>query len=180
MKRKEIKRAVKRIAVAGLAGCLLYGGSMQSNAATLADVFDAEYYADSNPDLKAAFGYDKEALYKHFLEYGLSEGRKMNALIDIAKYRALYADLDAVFGDDWEAYLNHYLTYGALEGRDTGTDFNALDYAGRYSDLQEIFGNDILALYQHYITCGAKENREARTEAVVAAERAAEEAKRVS
>lgn len=173
----EIKKAVKRIAVAGLVGCLLYNSSIGIYAATLKDIFDEKYYADNNADLKTAFGYDREALWNHFLEYGLSEGRQMNALIDVVKYRELYPDLNAAFGDDWDAYLNHYLTYGALEGRDSGTRFNALDYAGRYSDLQAAYGNDILALYNHYVTYGLKENREARAESVIAAERAAEAAR---
>ena len=67
-------RGLKRIAVLGLAGCLLYGGCIQANAATLKDVFDEHYYADTYPDLKKAFGYDREALWKHFVTYGLSEG----------------------------------------------------------------------------------------------------------
>lgn len=170
---RKIARKAGRIMAAGLAGCLLCGGAMQVSAATLKDVFDAQYYADTYKDLKEAFGYDSDLLWQHFTTYGLAEGRVMNGLIDIVKYRESYADLEEAFGDRWDAYLDHYLTYGAKEGRDSGTDFDPMDYVGRYGDLQEAFGEDVMALWQHYQTYGASENREARDEAVVQAEIAA-------
>lgn len=181
MTRKSKAGIAKRFAAAALAGCMLYCGGVQANAATLKDVFDEHYYADTNPDLKEAFGYNREALWQHFMKYGLSEGRNMNGLIDIVKYRETYSDLNAAFGDNWNAYLNHYLTFGVKEHRDTGTGtgFNALDYAGRYEDLQAAYGTNVLALWNHYRAFGATEGREGRDENIVQAEeaaRAAEEA----
>lgn len=182
MRKKKNKAGLtgkaKRFAALALAGCMLYCGGVQANAATLKDVFDEHYYADQYPDLKEVYGYDREALWQHFTTHGLSEGRNMNGLIDIVKYREMYSDLDAAFGDNWNAYLNHYLTFGAKENRETGTDsnFNALDYAGRYEDLQAAYGTNVLALWNHYRAFGATEGREARDEAVVQAEREAEQA----
>lgn len=37
--------------------------------------FDYKAYADTYPDLKAAFGYDKEALWNHYNNFGKAEGR---------------------------------------------------------------------------------------------------------
>ena len=39
------------------------------------DDFDAEYYANAYPDLKAAFGYDYNSLLNHWISYGMGEGR---------------------------------------------------------------------------------------------------------
>lgn len=39
-------------------------------------VFDAEYYAETYPDLKAAFGNDANALYNHYVMFGRAEGRQ--------------------------------------------------------------------------------------------------------
>lgn len=39
------------------------------------DEFDAEYYAQNNPDVTAALGTDEDVLYRHFIEYGKAEGR---------------------------------------------------------------------------------------------------------
>lgn len=125
----------------------------------LKDVFDEHFYADRYPDLKAVFGYDREALWTHFITSGIKEGRAMNNLLDVAYYRRTYADLNAAFGDNWDAYLTHYLTSGAIEGRDSGTGFNALVYASEYADLQRTYGNDVLGLWRHYNTVGKAENR---------------------
>ena len=43
--------------------------------------FDARAYADRYPDLKAAFGYDVLALYKHYLKFGRAEGRDASAAV---------------------------------------------------------------------------------------------------
>ncbi|MBO5144037.1 MAG: hypothetical protein J6C19_00695 [Lachnospiraceae bacterium] len=38
-------------------------------------VFDAEYYADNNPDVEAVYGRDFNLLYQHFVAFGAQEGR---------------------------------------------------------------------------------------------------------
>ena len=38
------------------------------------------YYADTYSDLKNAFGYDANLLYKHYFEYGLKEGRRISSI----------------------------------------------------------------------------------------------------
>ena len=44
------------------------------------DEFDYIAYADHYPDLREAFGYDKEALYGHYIAHGINEGRIGKAL----------------------------------------------------------------------------------------------------
>lgn len=39
------------------------------------NVFDADYYADNNPDVEAAYGRDFNLLYQHFITFGAQEGR---------------------------------------------------------------------------------------------------------
>ena len=38
-------------------------------------IFDAEYYAQANPDAVAAYGTDAVLLYQHYVQYGRAEGR---------------------------------------------------------------------------------------------------------
>ncbi len=38
-------------------------------------IFDAEFYANEYPDVKAALGNDEAKLYAHYLNYGKAEGR---------------------------------------------------------------------------------------------------------
>ncbi len=176
--RKRLTGAAKmgrRVAIVAAAGAIALGSINYVQAAEVGieAIFDEHYYADKYPDLKEAYGYDREALLKHFMTFGLSEGRQMNAMIDIVQYKENYQDLQDAFGDDWDAYVAHYLTYGAFEHRDNGTDFDPLDYLTRYSDLQTALGNDILAAYRHYEEYGKQENRDGRSEAAVQAEEAA-------
>ena len=169
----ETKRSAKRSGMARritalvLAGVLTFGGTATVSAATLRDVFDAQYYSETYSDLKDAFGTNQTALYKHYKTFGKSEGRTSTALIDVQKYRAAYPDLDAAFGDNWDAYVNHYIKYGFNEGRNSFGTFDARAYADRYPDLKAAFGYDVLALYKHYLKFGRAEGRDASA-AVVA------------
>ena len=163
----ETKRSAKRNGMARritalvLAGVLTFGGTATVSAATLRDVFDAQYYSETYSDLKDAFGTNQTALYKHYKTFGKSEGRTSTALIDVQKYRAAYPDLDAAFGDNWDAYVNHYIKYGFSEGRNSFGTFDARAYADRYPDLKAAFGYDVLALYKHYLRFGRAEGRDA-------------------
>lgn len=38
--------------------------------------FDAEYYAQNNPDVVAALGNSADAMLQHYVQYGRAEGRK--------------------------------------------------------------------------------------------------------
>lgn len=62
---------------------MMFNSSFVVNAApkTMEDgtVFDAEYYAEENPDVVAAMGRSEEALWVHYLNFGKSEGRKATA-----------------------------------------------------------------------------------------------------
>lgn len=39
------------------------------------DIFDAEFYAATYPDIVAVIGNDEAALYNHYVQYGKAEGR---------------------------------------------------------------------------------------------------------
>ena len=70
----------------------------QVEKSAYAPVFDASYYAKNNKDLKIAFGNDENALFQHFLNYGMSEGRQASAEFNVKSYRNAYADLRQAFG----------------------------------------------------------------------------------
>lgn len=150
---------MKKVIVSVVAIVLLMGSAFSVNAAGLRDVFSAKYYADKYPDLKAAFGYNEEMLYQHFLDYGLKEGRNMSPILDVKEYREKYADLDAAFGDNWDAYVEHFFDYGINENRDTGTNFDVKTYIEAYDDIEAVFGDDYSAVVEHFLTFGMEENR---------------------
>lgn len=105
---------------------MLLVGSLDVSAAGVRDVFDAEYYGNTYADVKAVCGNDEEALFQHYMNYGLNEGRVGSPEFNLVEYRNGYADLQAAFGDNWDAYANHYLTVGIAEGRTIGVTTGAV------------------------------------------------------
>lgn len=91
--------------------------------------FDYVNYADTYPDLKAAFGYDKDMLWNHYQQFGKAEGRiaKFNPVagnttgtysqFDYKAYADTYPDLLAAFGYNKKNLWNHYQKFGKNEGR---------------------------------------------------------------
>ena len=161
----------KFILGAGMAFTLFIGCKTAVNAANLADLFDAAYYAEKNPDVVAAYGNNPGALYSHYVNCGINEGRNAGKLFDVKAYRAHNKDLEGLYGDNWAAYVNQYLTTGLKEGRvGYGEEFDAASYANRYSDLKNVFGYDLKGLYTHYVTSGKKEGRNASPDSAAAGE----------
>lgn len=85
-------------------------------------VFDASYYYSAYPDVAAACGRNDTALFNHFVNYGVKEGRSASAEFNPQAYRQRYADLQEAFGNDMAAYCRHYVTCGKKEGRNGAAD----------------------------------------------------------
>lgn len=131
-------------------------------------VFDAQFYADSNSDLKAAFGYDEEKLYDHFLNNGIKEGRCASPYFDVAWYMN-HNDAGLVAhcnGDYMTAYL-HFLQYVDDPNEMTGTpksfskilDINY--YSKKYVDLKNAGFKTQLDYLSHFASYGVNEWRQA-------------------
>lgn len=112
-----MKRRWKHAVSLIVAMTAFFAVTLNVSAEGVKDVFDAKYYADTYPDLKAAYGYDEAALYKHYMQFGLAEGRVGSPDFNVAGYRKANPDLEAAFGNDWDAYVNHYFKFGKAEGR---------------------------------------------------------------
>ncbi len=80
--------------LAGLLMSIMVLGSTMTVSAQVQNIdgvmFDPEYYANMNPDVLAAVGYNPELLFAHYVNFGAAEGR---AAFDPA-------DLDAEIVDD--------------------------------------------------------------------------------
>lgn len=92
-------------------------------------------YADENPDLYAAYGYDRDKLYEHYVNSGEEEGRLAHCLyyrpdkqsiymwgwnaenLDTERYARENPDVVAAIGTDPEALRTHFLEHGLLENR---------------------------------------------------------------
>lgn len=67
--------------------------------------FDAVYYANRYPDLKAAFGYDFNKLYNHWVGWGQREGRSASPIFDPKYYLEANPDVANAYGQN--NYMGH-------------------------------------------------------------------------
>ena len=114
-------------------------------------VFNATYYANRYPDLKAAFGTDATKLYNHFLDYGVKEGRQASPIFNVNYYLTKNSDLKAAFGSDRERAMSHFCSNGINEIRhtaaivDLGTNINVvIKMASSSRNLSQKGGNVIV------------------------------------
>ena len=84
-------------------------------------LFYAQDYAELYPDVVEAYGNEEAALWNHFVNHGLSEGRSLSKNFHVFAYRAAYADLQEAFGNNLIAYYIHYATHGMQENRSITT-----------------------------------------------------------
>lgn len=104
--------------------------------------FNSRRYAEEYGDLRAAFGYNHEALWQHYVNFGIREGR-------------------AAYSTDGEraAYTEAPAAAPAQGGVLTSDNFDSARYANDYKDLRCAFGYDHAALWNHYLTYGKREGR---------------------
>lgn len=90
----------------------------QEDLKALKKIFDANLYAKAYPDVAAAYGNDREALWNHYVTHGINEGRtQINSGFNVFAYISAYPDLRNAFGDDLVAYYVHYANNGINENR---------------------------------------------------------------
>ena len=150
------------------------------NGVNYTAVFEPDYYASNNPDVKNAYGLDTSKLLEHFVNHGMSEGRRGNSKFDVKSYKNRYADLREVYGNNLKSYYMHYINFGEKEGRSATncpnvigaiTIYNGVNYAAVYDynnyiaynpDVKRAYGNDDIATLAHFVNNGMNEGRIAK------------------
>lgn len=144
-------------------------------------VFNADYYYNHHKDVANAFGNDAQALFNHFMNYGINEGRQASEEFNVESYKVNNPDLVSIFGNDTRTYYVHYVKYGKAENRkatgdnsgnqgyvvdgiDYSTVFDADYYYANHKDVANAFGNDKQALFNHFMDYGIYEGRQASEE----------------
>ena len=80
-------------------------------------VFDADYYLNKYPDVNEWANGSKDKALDHFINYGMSEGRRGSEAFDVYSYKTRYLDLRKAYGSNLKGYYLHYLEYGMKEHR---------------------------------------------------------------
>jgi len=109
-------------------GCSkIKGLRTSSGGVDYAPVYDPGYYLSRNDDVEKAYTkvsgcgvtmLDDGAVLRHFIRYGMAEGRRGSEAFDVHGYKTRYLDLRKAFGKNLKAYYTHYLKYGLKERRD--------------------------------------------------------------
>ena len=119
-------------------------------------IFNPEYYYNKYNDLQEPIGFNTEALFHHFINCGIKEGRQGNNLFDVTYYKSNNPDLVNLSNEE---AVNHFLTYGINEFRMTSSEFNVNTYKTNNIDLQNAFKDNSKEYYKHYLLFGKNENR---------------------
>ncbi len=88
-------------------------------------VYDPEYYLEHNADVKGCYTkkvgalslIDDAAVLRHFINYGMAEGRRGNEAFDVYGYKTRYPDLRRAYGNSLKPYYLHFIKVGNKEGR---------------------------------------------------------------
>ena len=124
-------------------------------------LFNSKFYADTNQDLKAAFGYNEAALKSHWLNCGIAEGRQASVIFSARDYLSYYSDLRAAFGNNYKAAYEHFVNNGIHEGRKGSNLYDVKYYLSQNKDLVNVYGSNYSKATQHFALCGLNEGRDA-------------------
>lgn len=140
-------------------------------------IYDYEFYKNTYSDLRASFGNRENLYIKHFVDYGMKEGRKGNSVFDVKSYMNAYPDLRNAFGKNLKSYYIHYLNYGRFEKRipngvtvlvkptaryhgvDLSSVYDFEYYISHYPDLKAKYIQDDLGAIEHFVLKGVNEGR---------------------
>ncbi|MCC5660049.1 pre-peptidase C-terminal domain-containing protein [Nostoc sp. XA010] len=123
--------------------------------------FDVNFYLDVNPDVKQAFGGNRERAYEHARGLGVNEGREFSPFIyDLNDYYLqVNPDLKQAFGDNRAKALEHLVISGVREGRSFSPFVDINYYLSNNSDVNQAFGGDGYRAFGHLQTFGLNEGR---------------------
>jgi len=113
-------------------------------------LYNAEYYAKANEDVAVALGYDDEAMYNHWINYGKAEGRNASMVFNAKYYLEVNPDVAAVVGEDYVAAYEHFVNTGLLEGRESSPVFNVKYYLWANQDVAQNFNGDYVSAAKHF------------------------------
>lgn len=143
-------------------GCVTFPNTIDNSQAK-AITFNYKFYADLYLDLKNTYGYNEAALYKHWITYGVKEGRIASPAYSSSAYLKNNADIASAYGSTnyAKAYF-HYTTYGYQEGdRIASPTFSAKYYLSKNTDVAKAYGNsNFLMAAAHFNSCGINEYRD--------------------
>ncbi len=134
-------------------------------------MFDAQFYAQTYPDVANALGTDENVLYNHYVQFGKAEGRKATAdsTAQAAPAQATQTNTNrnAILYNSKFGIFEYYA--GPKDANSSkeetkfveGGGFDEVRYATDYPDVAAKVGTSHNALWNHFKTTGFYEGRSA-------------------
>lgn len=142
----------------------------ESETVDVSAIYDYDYYLSHNQDLAKAYGDNKVAVTRHFVKYGMKEGRQASSEFNPDVYLSNYSDLWYAFGNRKESSYLHYLNYGIDEERNAkdllvyryeGVNYSSVfdleTYKKNRRDVVKAYGDDDFKIFKHFVKYGMKE-----------------------
>lgn len=117
--------------------------------------YDKMVYRDRHDDLK---DMTEDALYTHWRNYGIKEGRASSVVLDLKYYVANNTDIKAKFGTNYAAAYEYFVKQGYKEKKKFSPVFDGAYYCENNPDVVEVYKDNFLL---HYIEHGMAEGRRA-------------------
>ena len=114
-------------------------------------LYNEEYYAKANEDVAVALNNNKEALYNHWLTYGMAEGRNASMVFNAKYYLEVNQDVAAAIGEEnYVGAYEHFVKDGLLEGRESSPVFSVKYYLEANTDVAQAFNGDYVSAAKHF------------------------------
>jgi hypothetical protein len=133
---------------------VFFSAAFAAVPAKAATAFDTYYYFNKYPDVAAVTGYDPEALFAHYQNFGMAEGRYPNMQ---AEWRAAAGHEDTV--EERTAFLMRNYQHDPENDNSDLPQLDPVYYYNTYADIAETIGGDPMALLNHYFAYGYSEGR---------------------
>ena len=130
-----------------------------SEDAIEAALYNYDYYVKANDDVAQALKKDPNAMYAHWINHGMKEGRNASMVFNAKYYLEVNPDVAAIVGNDYVAAYNHFVTNGIKEGRESSPVFSVKYYLENNTDVASVFNNDYVLAAVHFNKSAIAEGR---------------------
>ena len=147
----------------------LYGMNQGYSAS---NEFNVLAYMTCNSDLYAAFGYNFNSYYEHYMNNRANENRIHTAddntyagytmgteLFDPVVYAQKNKDVVNALGEGAGQLFSHWLKYGVYEGRQASIIYSGKYYLANNGDIDEAYDGNYMCALAHFYTYGMTEFR---------------------
>lgn len=164
-----------------LGSTILPNTETRYNGIDYSAVYDPDYYINRYSDVKKKYKDNPLGALRHFVRFGMKEGRRASEDFYVKYYKNRYVDLRNKFGNDWSAYYRHYMNTGIEEKRDGKTKcseivgrvtkldgvnysavFNYDYYIDNYVGVKHKFEGDDVAALEYFVNTGMKKGQQAK------------------